>query len=116
MARKDSLVNVLSGDECSQEGTSESITRGIGINDFVILEPAYRVRLRRTRTFNNNCCFGTLGDDNSARTSRIGFRQRCNRLRDEGQVSFVRLAGCFGPHRSFRFVANDDIGIREDLL
>jgi hypothetical protein len=149
MSDLDALVEGFAQGMSSQESSGKRVSGSIGVNDLVVgqfrhgvglgvrffgMNVALRQRRRRRR---NERGFGTLSDDNEARTGGVGFGQVGNRARDLSDARVLLRRGTFSeklwlisrlglsthshPLTSrisfgFRLVANKDVDIGQELF
>jgi hypothetical protein len=107
MSDLDALVEGFAQGMSSQESSGKRVSGSIGVNDLVVgqfrhgvglgvrffgMNVALRQRRRRRR---NERGFGTLSDDNEARTGGVGFGQVGNRARDLSDARVLLRRGTF---------------------
>ena len=99
-----------------QESTRERIPSPVGVYKLLFLEWMHRVGLdiRLIVATHHGCGFRTVCNDNRAGAGGVGLGEPCNCGGDGSEVfglNAIRLC----PRGSFGFVANDDVGVGQDL-
>ena len=118
VASLDGLVDTLAEDEPAKEATRERVARTVGVNDLPLSKRADGVHLRVVEVVpsNDGRRLGAVRDDHRARAGRVRLGLGRDRARDGSEIVLVREAVRAAPRLGLSFVADDDVGVRQDLL
>ena len=118
VASLDGLVDALAKDKSAKEATGERVASAVGVDDLSLGERADGVHLRVVEVVpgDDRRRLGAVRDDHRARAGRVRLGLGRDRARDGSEIVLVREAVRAAPRLGLSLVADDDVGVRQDLL
>ncbi len=118
MTSQNSLFQIPACNKCTKKSSSKSISSAICIHDLLVCqlidgEELWFVGLVSR---DHNGAFGTLGENHDTAARRIGFGRKSDAARNACNVFGVWVTCCVCVCLSLSLVADEDIGVRQNLF